>query len=146
MCSIGSVISEKLLNKLTDKHTFYSSDTKIDKKISMVRLFRLNYWINRQTFYYFDTKRTSTLLKSLSERQFIIGKPLAETIPNWYWWLTQITIQQCLSYSLFFLSHMWIFLDDEHRISIEGKSPYEESYTFDSHWKMFGNMIQPNVA
>ena len=33
-----------------------------------------------------------------------------------------------------------------HRVSIEGKSPYEESYTFDSHWKMFGNMIQPNVA
>ena len=61
MCSFGSVISEKLLNKLTDKQTFYSSDTKIDKIFfygSAVSVELLN---NRQTFYYFDTK-TKTIL------------------------------------------------------------------------------------
>ena len=34
---------------------------------------------------------------------------------------------------LFFESYVDFFLDDEHRVSIEGKSPYKESYTFDSH-------------
>ena len=33
-----------------------------------------------------------------------------------------------------------------HRVSIEEKSPYKESYTVDGHWKMFGDMIQPKVA
>ena len=43
MCSIGSVISEKLLNKLTEKQTFYSFDTKSKTISSMVRPFQLNY-------------------------------------------------------------------------------------------------------
>ena len=43
MCSIGSVISEKLLNKLTEKQTFYSFDTKIKTISSMVWPFQLNY-------------------------------------------------------------------------------------------------------
>ena len=61
MCSIGSVISEKLLNKLTEKQTFYSFDTKSKTISSMVRPFQLNYWTNRQTFYYFDTKAKTIL-------------------------------------------------------------------------------------
>ena len=32
------------------------------------------------------------------------------------------------------------------RVSIEGKSPYKESYKVNSHWKMFGDVIQPKVA
>ena len=55
----------------------------------------------------------------------------------------------CLIYFFFFHSYLdflfrWWF--DEHRASIEGKSPYKESYTVDSHWKMFCDVYQPNVA
>ena len=28
-----------------------------------------------------------------------------------------------------------------HRVSIEGKSPYKESYKVNSHWKIFGDEI-----
>ena len=86
MCSIGSVISEKLLNKLTDKQTFYSFDTKIKTIFSMVRPFWLNYWTNRQTFYYFDTKAKTILsmvqimhfewiIKQTNRHTFIIRSP-----------------------------------------------------------------------
>jgi len=27
------------------------------------------------------------------------------------------------------------------RVSIEGKSPYKESYTVNNHWKMFGDVF-----
>ena len=33
-----------------------------------------------------------------------------------------------------------------HRVSIEGKSPYKESYIYNSHWKMFGDVIKSKVA
>ena len=33
-----------------------------------------------------------------------------------------------------------------HRVNIERKSPYKESYTVNSHWKMFGDVSQPKVA
>ena len=33
-----------------------------------------------------------------------------------------------------------------HRVSIEGKSPYKESYTVNRHWKMYGDVSQPKVA
>ena len=34
----------------------------------------------------------------------------------------------------------------KHRVSIEHMSPYKESYIVNSHWKMFGDVIQPRVA
>ena len=37
-------------------------------------------------------------------------------------------------------------LNYKHRVSIGRKSPYKESYTVDSHWKMFCDVYQPNVA
>ena len=34
----------------------------------------------------------------------------------------------------------------KHRVSIEHISPYKESYTVNSHWKMYGDMSQSKVA
>ena len=96
---------------------------------------------------FFSSRRTLTSLKSLSERQFIIGKPIDHTLlimvvnPHYN------SIVFVLFIFFFFESYMLILsLDDEHRVSKEGKSSCKESYTVDSHWKMVCDVIQPNVA
>ena len=64
-----------------------------------------------------------------------------------------LRIMNCLSDRDF--NKVDVLLDDKkifqglwynHRVSIERKSPYKESYTVNSHWKMLGGMSQPKVA
>ena len=38
------------------------------------------------------------------------------------------------------------YLSLNHRVSIDGKSPYKESYTVNSHWKMFGQSHNHRVG
>ena len=76
------------------------------------------------------------MLKSLTERQFIIRKPLTYIEHTL---LIRVVNPHYNSivfvlFIFFFESYMLIFfLDDEHRVSKEGKSSYKESYTVDKH-------------